>query len=102
MKIIYEFKDFIREYKLFALAMAFVMGAATNDLIKSFVNNIVMPVLNPILNGAGGWEEAVLTIGPIKLAWGSFLSALIYFLLIALIIFMIAKHILKEEKVSKK
>ena len=77
------------------------MGVATTDLVHSFVNNIVMPIITPFIPG-GAWEEATFTIGPIILRWGPFLSALLNFVIIALVIFMMAKYALREEKVSKK
>jgi len=96
-----EFKDFLQEYKILILAIAFIMGVATTDLVHSFVNNIVMPIITPFIPG-GAWEEATFTIGPIILRWGPFLSALLNFVIIALVIFMMAKYALREEKVSKK
>ncbi|MEM5870724.1 MAG: MscL family protein [Candidatus Aenigmatarchaeota archaeon] len=43
-----------------------------------------------------------MTIGPIVISWGAFLADLINFVIIALVVFLIAKKIMKEEKVSKK
>ena len=40
MKMTEEFKKFLMEYKIVGLAVAFIMGAATNDLVKSLVANI--------------------------------------------------------------
>jgi large conductance mechanosensitive channel len=100
MNIIAEFKDFLKEYKVMGLAIAFIMGVAITTLVKSLVDDIVMPVIAPLM--AGGWETATFTIGPVVLKWGSFLGALINFVIIALVIFMIAKFMLKEEKVTKK
>ncbi len=40
-----DFRAFLKEYKVLTVAVAFVMGAAVNDLVKSFVNNIFMPLL---------------------------------------------------------
>jgi len=96
-----EFKDFLTEYKVIGLAIAFIMGAAITDLVKSLVNNVIMPVLTFFIPG-GGWQTATFSLGPIVVGWGPFLSALINFLIIALVVFMIAKMVLKEEKVSKK
>ena len=101
MAVLKEFKDFLREYKVMGLAVAVIMGLAANALVKSLVDNIVMPIITPFIPG-GGWQTAVLNIGPIALGWGAFLSALIYFLILAWAVFMIAKYVLKEEKVSKK
>lgn len=96
-----EFKDFLKEYKIFGLAIGFVIGLAANDLVKSLVNNIIMPLLTPFIP-KGGWETATLNLGPFALGWGAFLSSLIYFIIIATVIFIVAKKVLKLEKVGKK
>jgi large conductance mechanosensitive channel len=96
-----EFMEFLKEYKVIGLAIAFIMALAANTLIKSLVDNIIMPIITPFIPG-GGWEASVLNIGPIALKWGAFLSSLIYFVLLAWAVFIIAKYALREEKVSKK
>ena len=101
MKYALEFKSFIKEYAIIGMAIAFVMGAATKDLVKSLVNDVVMPFLVPVIPGEA-WQEATFTLGSIVIKWGSFLSALLNFLVLALVVFIIAKKILKEEKVKKK
>jgi len=101
MGIIKEFNEFLREYKVIGLAVAFIMGAAINDLVKSLVTNVIMPVIGAVLPD-GGWQTATLSIGSIDIVWGAFLAALINFIIIAFVIFMIAKMVLKEEKVAKK
>jgi hypothetical protein len=50
----------------------------------------------------GAWETATVSLGPIILRWGAFLGELINFIIIAFVVFLIAKKILKEEKVAKK
>ena len=101
MGFVQEFRDFLTEYKVIGLAIAFIMGAAITDLVKSLVNNIIMPVLAFFIPG-GEWQTATFPLGPIVISWGAFLAALINFIIIALVVFMIAKMVLKEEKVSKK
>lgn len=101
MGMISEFKEFLNEYKVVGLAIAFIIGVASTDLIKSLVNNIIMPIITPFIPG-GAWETATFSIGPIVIGWGGFLSSLIYFLIIAWVVFVIAKKVLKEEKVTKK
>ena len=96
-----EFKEFIYEYKVIPLAIAFIMGIAGTALIKSFVDNIVMPIITPFVPG-GAWETATVAIGPIVLSWGAFLGEVINFIIIAFVVFLIAKKVLKEEKVAKK
>ncbi len=93
--------DFLREYNVIALAIAFIIGVAATALVQSFVNNIVMPFIGVIVPG-GDWQKATVALGPVIIGWGPFLSALIYFIIVALVVFVIAKKVLKEEKVAKK
>ena len=96
-----EFHEFLKEYKVIGLAIAVIIGLAANTLVKSTVDNIVMPLITPFIPG-GAWQTAVWNIGPVVLGWGPFLGALINFIVIAFVVFMAAKFILKEDKVTKK
>jgi large conductance mechanosensitive channel len=99
--VLHEFKDFLKEYKVIGLAVAFIMGAAATTLVQSLVKNIIMPLITPFIPN-GAWETATLVLGPFVFGWGSFLSALINFIILAFVVFLMAKMILKEEKVTKK
>lgn len=99
--MIKEFMEFLKEYKVIGLAIAFVIGIASKDIIKSLVDNIIMPIITPFIP-QGAWETATFSLGPIVIKWGAFLGALINFVIIALVIFIIAKKIIKEKKVTKK
>ena len=101
ISMIKEFMEFLREYKVITLAIALIIGIAATALVKSLVDNIIMPVITPFIPG-GAWKTATFTLGPIFIGWGSFLGELINFIVIALVIFMIAKKVMKEEKVIKK
>ena len=101
MGIVQEFKDFLAEYKVVGLAVAFIMGAATTTLVQSLVNNIIMPIVGLIIPGTD-WQTAVFMLGSAKIVWGAFVASLINFIIIAFVIFLIAKMVLKEEKVTKK
>jgi large conductance mechanosensitive channel len=100
-KMLIEFKDFLKEYKVIPLAIAFIMGSASVTVIQSVVNNLIMPLITPFIPG-GAWQTAKLTLGPIVIGWGALLGALINFSIIAFVVFLIAKLVLKEEKVTKK
>jgi len=100
LSLMQEFKEFLDEYKIIGLAVAFIIGVAATALIQSLVNNIIMPLITPFIPG-GGWQTATFKLGPIVIGWGAFLGSLINFIIIALVVFMIAKKILKEEKVTK-
>jgi large conductance mechanosensitive channel len=101
MGIIAEFKEFLAEYKVVGLAVAFIIGAAVTALVKSLVDDIIMPIVKVILP-AGDWQTSTIAVGPVNFAVGAFIGALINFVIIALVVFMIAKTVLKEEKVAKK
>ncbi len=100
-KFIKEFHEFLREYKVIGLAIAVIIGLAANSLVKSLVDNVIMPIITFFIPG-GAWQTAVWNLGPVVIGWGSFLAAVINFIIIALVIFFIAKFVLKEDKAKKK
>lgn len=99
MGIIKEFKNFLKEYKIIGLAVAFIMGAATTTLVKSIVDDIVMPLITAFLPN-GEWQTATWEWGSIIIKWGSFLGAVINFLMIALVVFVLIKA-LEKAKIKK-
>jgi large conductance mechanosensitive channel len=100
MKIIKEFLEFIKEYKVLGLAIAFIIGGAATALVTAIVNDIIMPVATFFIPG-GEWKAATFTLGSIVIKWGEFLGALINFLIIAFFIFMIVRFIPKGKKEEK-
>lgn len=101
MRILNEFREFLEEYKVVGLAVAFIIGIAATALIQSLVNNIIMPIVTFFIPG-GEWQKATFNIGSIVIGWGAFLGATINFAIIAIVVFLIAKIFLKEKKVTKK
>lgn len=100
MGFLEEFTQFLEEYGVLGLAIAFVIGLAVKDLVSATVDNIVMPVVEVFL-AQGGWEQAVITVASIDFGIGPFLSALIDFLVIALLVFVFVKYALGKEEVGK-
>ena len=96
-----EFAKFLKEFNIVSLAVGFVMGTASTALVGSMVKDILMPIAAPLI-GAESWREAVWNIGPVHIAIGSFTAELFNFLILALIIFIIAKKLLKMETEAKK
>jgi len=99
--ILKEFKDFLKEYRVVPLAIAFVIGIASTAMIKSIVDNLIMPLITPFIPG-GAWQTATFKLGPIVIGWGALLGAIINFVIIAFVVFLIAKYLLREEKITKK
>jgi large conductance mechanosensitive channel len=101
MGLMKDFVDFLKEYKVLALAIAFIIGAALTTLVNALVKDVIMPLITPFIPG-GGWQAATFKAGPFVIAWGDFVANVINFIIIALVVFMIAKKVMKEEKVTKK
>ena len=95
-----EFMEFLQKYQVIGLAVAFIIGAAATKLVNSTVNDIIMPVIAVLVPG-GNWREAVLEIGPLKFLVGDFVGAIIDFAIIALVIFIIVKYIMKGDTSKK-
>lgn len=100
MGMVQEFAEFLKEYKVVGLLVAFTVGTATNDMVKSFVNNIIMPFLAPVMPGES-WQELVWALGPVQMRVGSFLAALINFFVIALVVFLLVKQLPAKVKHGK-
>jgi large conductance mechanosensitive channel len=101
MGLLKEFKEFLSEYKVLPLAIAFIIGVAATALVTSLVNNVIMPIITPFIPG-GEWQKATFALGPIIISWGAFVGAIINFIVIAFVVFMMAKVFFKEKKVTKK
>jgi len=89
-----EFMDFLNKYGVIGLAVAFIIGGAAGALISAMVNDLLMPLINPLLQG-GEWQKAELVLGPVRLLVGHFVGALINFIIIALVVFVLMKQLSK-------
>ncbi|MDE1822714.1 MAG: MscL family protein [Candidatus Micrarchaeota archaeon] len=101
MRLLGEFKEFLKEYKVLGLAVAFIIGVASTSLIQSLVNNVIMPIITFFIPN-GSWQTAYAYIGPVKIGWGPFLASLVNFIIIAFVVFLIAKYAFTERKPGKK
>jgi large conductance mechanosensitive channel len=90
--IIQEFKDFAIKGNMIDMAVGVVIGAAFTALIKSFVDNILTPVIGAVTAGQN-FENLQLKIGSVDFTYGSFIQAFINFILTALAVFIFVKII---------
>lgn len=95
-----EFVEFLKKNQVIGLAVAFIIGTAATAMVTALVKDIVMPVVGVILPG-GNWQTALLPVGPINFMAGDFVGAMINFIIIALVVFMLVKYIMKAD-MSKK
>jgi large conductance mechanosensitive channel len=96
MGFVDEFMAFLNKHKVVGLAVAFIIGAAASKLVTALVSDIIMPVI-AVLTPDGNWRTATFDVGPVKFLVGDFAGALIDFVIIALVIFIIVKYAVKEE-----
>jgi large conductance mechanosensitive channel len=97
MSIIKEFRDFAMRGNVIDLAVAVIIGAAFGSIISSRVDDLITPLLlTPALRAANAQDLDKLTWGTVK--YGRFLSAIIKFIVIAFVLFLIVKSMKKMEK----
>lgn len=96
-----EFIGFLKQYGIIGLAIAVIIGGKLNDLVNSLVNDLLMPlVFKPMLAAANVDDIRKLSAGGVL--YGKVIGSLIDFLVVALVIFVFAKYVLREETVTKK
>ena len=85
-----EFKEFVTKGNVLDLAIAVVLGAAFTAIISSLVDDVITPLLlAPALKAAHAEDLNKLTWGAVK--YGNFLSAILKFLLVAFVLFLVIK-----------
>ena len=101
MGIVSDFADFLKKYQVIGLAVAFIIGAASTKLVTAVANDLVMPIVGALVPG-GDWRAATLQVGPVKFLIGDFVGALIDFLIIALVVFVMVKFVMREGAAAKR
>jgi large conductance mechanosensitive channel len=96
-----EFKAFLVKNNIIALAVAFVVGAATNELVQAFVADFIMPIIGRVTPG-GTWREWGPTVGGVQFLVGHFLGALLSFVIVALVAWQIARALIKPPPADAK
>ena len=96
-------KNFIEEFKAFALrgnvmdmAIGVIIGGAFQAIIKSFIDNIVNPLVGVVFQV--DFSSVVIRLGAVNLMIGAFISSVINFILLALVLFIMVKGINKLKK----
>jgi len=82
--LVNEFVDFISQYKVLGLAVAFILGIYIGQVVQALVTSFIMPLIQIPLPGLGGDTVYVLAAGPI-------IDSLITFIVVAFVVFVIVK-----------
>ena len=85
-----EFKEFVMRGNVLDLAVAVIIGGAFGKIIASLVNDILMPLIGLLLGGIN-FAGLSLTVGDAVVTWGNFIQAIVDFLIVAFVIFLIVK-----------
>lgn len=104
-----EFKEFAMRGNIMDLAVGVIIGGAFQGIVNSLVNDIIMPAI-AIFTGKVDLSELTLTIGKSSIKYGSFITVVVNFLIIAFSIFLVVRYInklnkkieqIKEEEIKK-
>ena len=118
-KFFKEFKEFISRGNVMDLAVGVIIGGAFSAIVTALTNNILMPIINYVLLLTGGkglseiytfldrqytvneaGEKIVDLANSVYIDWGAFIAAIINFILIALVIFLILKMLMKAKGIG--
>ena len=117
-KFFSEFKEFISRGSVMDLAVGVVIGAAFQGIIKSLVDDVIMPFISLITGGIDfsswyvrlaplpeGVEDnltALKEAGVATFSYGNFISAIIYFIILAFVVFLLVKAVAKVKDLAPK
>lgn len=95
-----EFFDFLKNYNVISLAIGVVLGNAAKELVTALVNDIIMPIIG-IISPGGQWREITIPMASSELRVGNLLGSLVDFLIVAVVVFLVVKKLLKIETEKK-
>lgn len=86
-----EFMEFLSKYKVMGLAVAFIIGLYLGNLVQALVTSLIMPLIGLAIPGLQNLATFQYIISQQTFAIGNFLSALITFIIVAFVIFLLVK-----------
>ena len=99
--MIKEFKEFISKGNVMDMAVGVIIGGAFSKIVTALVECILMPIIG-VISGGKSVEDMSIMVGNAAIGYGAFIQAIIDFLLIALVLFMILKAFNKAKSVVVK
>jgi large conductance mechanosensitive channel len=86
-----EFKDFLSQYKVMGLAVAFIIGVYLGAVVLALVKDLIMPIIGLAIPGLTNLATLTVSVMSQQFGIGDFLVAVITFIVVALVIFLIVK-----------
>ena len=99
-KFFSEFKEFVMRGNVLDLAVGVIIGAAFQAIVTSLTSDIISPILG--IFGGMNFDQLSFTINGATICYGKFITAIINFLIMAFIIFLIVKLVNKVMSIGKK
>jgi large conductance mechanosensitive channel len=100
--LVAEFKEFVMRGNVIDLAVGVIIGGAFGAIVSSLVDDVIMPVISLFTKGMDFSKLAIQINEETTLNYGNFISAIINFLIMALVIFLMVKAINKAQSIGKK
>ncbi len=97
MSFVQEFKEFAMKGSLMDMAVGIIIGAAIGKMVGALVDNVLMPLIGLAMGGVD-FSSLAIKIGDASIGYGAFIQALIDFLIIAFVIFMLLRAINSMKK----
>ncbi|MFH1307962.1 MAG: MscL family protein [archaeon] len=91
-----NFVRFLKEYRVVAISVAFIISLAALSFIQSIVNDVILPIFRALFaRDTLIWEDMILPIGSVNIRIGSFLSAFLSLLLTVILLYIVIDRIIK-------
>lgn len=100
MGMISEFKEFAMKGSMVDMAVGIIIGAATGKVVSALVDSVIMPVVGMLMGGVD-FSSLSIKVGEAAIGYGAFIQAIIDFVIIAFVIFMLLKLINNMKKNNK-
>lgn len=92
MGMVSEFKEFAMKGSMIDMAVGIIIGAATGKVVSALVDSVIMPVVGVLMGGVD-FSNLSIKVGEAAIGYGAFIQAIIDFVIIAFVIFMLLKFI---------
>lgn len=89
-----EFKQFIAQGNVMDLAVGMIIGASFKAIVDSLVADIISPIIGMVLGGVD-FSALSVTVGEAQIMYGNFINAIISFIIIAFVMFLMIKGVNK-------
>ncbi len=96
-----SFMNFVRSQGVVGLAVGIILGGAVTKLVAALVSDLVNPIVGVALGMAGDLASLTLKVGPIEIMYGHFISVMVDFLVVAMVVYF-GVRLLKLDKIDKK